>query len=149
MRQGKYDKIIRAIWQKEIKTINNHLPKIKKSFKELLEAQSPFIPTRNGGKLYLNKSELIELSKLLNENEKNQLKLPIVFIRRFDLGTGVYSLSGGKNEIDLIRKILKTLNIESQISYANPYIYKPVLSLIKKRFRTIILIGFGGASITD
>ncbi|MHA1408991.1 MAG: DUF61 family protein [Candidatus Odinarchaeia archaeon] len=139
-----YERVLRALWNNEIKSLNNHLPKNKKSFSELILEDNPYIETKNGERYYINKKELEDIKGDIPEDDKGMLKLPLVFIRRVELGAGVYTLSGGKIEIKLVNRLLKNTGNDTKISLSAPYIYKPQLSALKRKYRTIISIGFAG-----
>ena len=53
-----YDRLIKSLWQNEIKNINDHLPKNRKLFLELLSEDRPSVATRDGGRLVFDKEEL-------------------------------------------------------------------------------------------
>ena len=53
-----YDRFLSTIWSREIKSINDHLPKRFKTLEELLKEDDPYVITRDGSKYPLDKEEL-------------------------------------------------------------------------------------------
>ncbi len=119
----------------EIKKINDHLPTSYKSLKELLEEDMPSVKTRGGDDIIFLKDELITLAKLIPEEKHENIKLPIIALRRIDLGTGVYKLIGNENTIEFFKKIL---NIDS----SSEYLYRPQIFELKRKFGSLVIIGF-------
>lgn len=135
-------------WEKilkyEMDKINEHLPKKKRDLKYLLQVDSPYIECRDGSISYLDKEELLYLSNLIPPKYHGKLNLPIVLLRRMDLGKGTFTIAGGKIEQYVIRKVLGDVK-ESLDKYKleTPfYIYWPHIREIKKKLKTVIQIGF-------
>ena len=140
------DKFLRVIWKYEIERINDHLPKKTRSLSSLLEEEEPYVISRDGGNFTIDKDELNFLASFIPKELHDFIRLPIVLIRRLDLGKGVFTISGGKLERFVIHKLLK--NIDAPFSeYRNIelplYIYWPHVAELRRRFKTIITIGFG------
>lgn len=101
----KIDKIL----NKEISRINLHLPKTRKSLAKLLEEDEPKVELRDGSKHYFKKEELLFLSSLIDEWEKDKLFLPIV-LELTPVWHGYFKIHG-KIEVKVIEKILGTYDI--------------------------------------
>lgn len=113
---------------------------------ELLSEDRPSVATRDGGRLVFDKEELKGLDVILSSLEREMLKLPIVLVRRLDLGSGVYAVSGSSVEIDVISKMLRQVKMPTDLTVNAPYVYKPVVFTLKRRYRTCLVLGFSGAS---
>lgn len=144
-----YDRFLNTIWSREIKSINDHLPKRFKTLEELLQEEDPHVITRDGNKYPFDKQELKILTNLLPKTYYSKLKLPIILIRRISLGPGVFSVGGGKVENFVIRKILNLSdksNPDEDESY--PYLYRPQIQKLRRKLRTLTVIGFGAPEKT-
>ena len=69
---------IEKIIEFEIARINSHLPRARRSLKELLEMKEAKVTLRDGSEHYFKREELKLLANLLDEDEISKLKLPIV-----------------------------------------------------------------------
>jgi len=119
----------------EIKKINDHLPTSYKSLEELLKEDIPSVKTRGGDDIIFLKDELATLAKLIPEEKHKDIKLPIIALRRIDLGKGVYTLISSEETIKFIKKIL---DIDSD----SEYLYRPQIFELKRKFSSLVVIGF-------
>ena len=81
MSRRNFDRIFNLLLDRDIKSLNSHLPKDKKVFAELIKEETPHIQTRDGDVSYFNVDELSILGSLLSDKEKHTLKLPITVKR--------------------------------------------------------------------
>ncbi len=78
----------------------------------------------------------------------SSVHLPILIIRRRDIGQGTYVISGELIEQYLVLKTLEKIEIdwnkflEKQLASKDIYLYKPDLIQIRKRLPTSTVIGF-------
>ncbi|WEU40743.1 MAG: DUF61 family protein [Candidatus Odinarchaeum yellowstonii] len=149
MEHQKFDRLLSTIWMNDIKNINDHLPRSQKYFNELVNEKPPFVNTVSGDKIIFKEADLTSLGKLLDEDEKKSLKLPIILIRRLDLGSGVYSISGGGLEIKVLNKMLAEVGEKYLLDPDHPYLYKPSVYILKRKFGTCIILGFSGISYNE
>ena len=54
-----------ALLSRELRKLNTHLPKQRRTLKELLAEECPTIPAVDGSSIVLKKSEIEELSKIV------------------------------------------------------------------------------------
>ncbi|AEC51883.1 hypothetical protein PNA2_0967 [Pyrococcus sp. NA2] len=95
---------IERIIEFEIARINSHLPRARKSLKELLEMREPKVTLRDGSEHYFRREELIFLSNLLESDELELLKLPIVLeISTIERDKFVVR---GRVEVKVIKRVL-------------------------------------------
>lgn len=134
------DRLLKALWKKEVERLNDHLPKELKTLEELLKEEEPSVKAKDGSELIFDKKELEFIAKNLPREEQRTIRLPIILTRRVDLGPGVFSVSGGRAEALLVRKLL---NEGGEAEPSTPlYLYKPQVALLRRKLRTTTVIGF-------
>ncbi len=133
--------------QKELDTLNDHLPKKRILFKDSLKGQNYI--SKNGQSLYITKKELVELEIICPKDKIDTLMVPFMILRRRDYGAGAYIISGDMIEQYIILKIIGKYT-SSWDEYAkgeretiHPRIlYKPDIIEIRKKLPTCVVIGF-------
>jgi len=137
----------------EMRRLNAHLPKNRRTLKDLLKEDPPSVPTVDGGRIVMKKSELEELAESLPEEVRDRVKLPLVLLRRTELGPGAFTLLGDTAEEFALSKIAKgfTGSYEEfkKKQEKQPLFYKPQVSDLMRRFHSILVIGFGAAENTS
>jgi uncharacterized protein (UPF0216 family) len=128
---------------KEMK-INDHLPKNYKTLESLLTSEDPYVLTLKGDRIVFKKEELQFLAKIVPKKYHGKLQLPIVFIRRIDMGEGVFSISGGKIERGVVMKLLGLTDdsFPEDESTFLPYIYRYQVLEVRRKIRSLTTIGF-------
>ena len=97
------------IIHKEISRINLHLPRLRKTLARLLEEDEPRIQLRDGSYHYFRKNELELISGLIEKEEAEILRLPIILeITRTWHG---YFRVRGRTEVKVIEKLLGQYDI--------------------------------------
>jgi uncharacterized protein (UPF0216 family) len=133
--------------QSELRKLNTHLPKNRKTVRELLAEDPPTVSTVGGEKVTLKKSEVEALSAELPDVLRAKVKLPIVLMRRRDLGAGAFTLLGDPYEEYALSKILGdfkgTLADFTRSRESSTVFYKPQISELMRRFHSLIVVGFG------
>ncbi len=139
-------RILDKIWQSDVEKINDHLPKEFKTLSQLLKSDTPNVVTKSGSLIIFDKDELNLIAKIIPQNFQNKLKLPIILLRRLDLGRGIYQVLGGKIEAYTILKILYRNNPDKSPSINDInlplYLYRPQVFELKKLLKTSLVIGF-------
>ena len=92
--------------QNELRKLNTHLPKNRKTISELLAEDQPTVSTVGGEKVNMKKTEVEALSAKLPEVLRDKVRLPIVLLRRRDLGPGAFVLLGDEYEEFALSKVL-------------------------------------------
>jgi uncharacterized protein len=142
-RDGFFDVMV----QNEMRKLNTHLPKNRKTIRELLGEGEPTVSTVGGEKFSMKKAEVEALSAELPEALLDRVKLPIVLLRRRELGSGAFTLLGDSHEEYALSKILGDYTgtlADFQRSKDPPIVfYKPQVSELMRRFHSLIVIGFG------
>ncbi len=141
------DRFLDVTLQNELRELNKHLPKNRKTIRELLTEDPPTVSTVGGEKVTMKKNEVGALSAELPDSLRDRVKLPIVFLRRRDLGAGAFTLLGDSYEEFALSKLLGDYKgtLEDFIrSHGSPTIfYKPQISELMRRFHSLIVVGFG------
>ena len=142
-RDGFFDVML----QNELRRLNTHLPKNRKTIRELLAEEQPSVSTVGGEKATMKKSEVEALSAGLPDELRDKVRLPLVLLRRRELGPGAFTLLGDPNEEYAVSNILGEYNgtlAEFQRSRQSPTVfYKPQVSELTRRFHSLIVVGFG------
>ncbi len=133
-----------GIWRREIDKINDHLPRNYKTLESLLESENPYVVTLDGDKIPFNREELELLAKMVPKRYHGKLQLPIVFIRRIEMGEGVFSISGGRIEKGVVMKLLGATEDPFSEDENNfpPYIYRHQVLEVRRKIRSLTTIGF-------
>ncbi len=139
-----FDKILRE----EVRRLNQHLPKKRRPLMELLTEASPEVSSLDSRKIVMRKEELERLASLIPKDAQERLQLPIVLIRRSEMGLGAFTvLSGDKLEMYAVSRLLGTF-ASSLEDYLRDYtselvVYKPQISELIRNYHSLIVIGFG------
>jgi len=145
MAESPLERAFGAMLKEEVRRLNRHLPRTRKTLKDLLEEKTPSVETIDGETILMKREELEGLASILPPHLQMKLQLPIVVQRRFDLGKSVYTVSGGEVE----EFVLKTLLGLAELDFSNYktrepfYIYKPYLSELIRKIHSLLVIGFG------
>jgi len=142
-RDGFFDVML----QNELRKLNTHLPKNRKTIRELLTENEPSVSTVGGEKAIMKRSEVEALSAELPDALRDRVRLPLVLLRRTELGRGAFTLLGDDYEEYALSKVLGEYNgtlAEFQRSRESPTVfYKPQVSELTRRFHSLIVVGFG------
>jgi len=139
------DKLLDLIWKLDIEKMNDHLPANRKTLRELLAEEKPSVITKKD-KLHKIKKEHLEIvAELFDESDWDNVKLPIVLLRRTSLDKGLYSISGGIREIYIIHRIVgRTTNNYQTFIFEDhkQYIWKPEAFTAARKINSIVIIGY-------
>ena len=97
------------ILSREIARVNLHLPAFRPTLSQLLEEVEPKVRLRAGSYHYFKRSELEYLANILDENEVERLRIPIV-LEISTVHRGYFRVRG-KLEVKVIDKILGAYDI--------------------------------------
>ncbi|PUA32712.1 MAG: hypothetical protein B9J98_03825 [Candidatus Terraquivivens tikiterensis] len=125
-------------WLKhELKMINMSLPAHTIPLSVLLRLEEPCVKTLGGGVHHFDRRELEEFKRSLPEGF--DVSLPLIFIRRGELGEGVYVIKGEKKEAEAFRLALGLSSIHK--SAEGYYTYKPFVIEFLRRYKTLGVVG--------
>ena len=147
------DRFSDILLRNDLRRLNSHLPKIRKTLRDLLNDPLPRVQSVSGDMIKMRKNELEELTTLLPEDAKDRVRLPIILQRRSDLGTGAFAVFGDPYE-EYAVAILSGSAHETFEEYKpkrnGPLIlYKPQVSMLLRRFHSLLTIGFGTVESHD
>ncbi len=140
------DKLVDTMLREEMRRLNAHLPKNRRTVKDLLREDLPSVPTVDEGKIIMKKSELEEFATALPEEVMDRVRLPLVLLRRTELGAGAFTLMGDPAEEFALSKIAKGYEgsfDDFKRNHREKLFYKPQVSELMRRFHTLLVIGFG------
>lgn len=135
-----------ALLGREIRTLNTHLPKQRRTLSELLKSSNPAVEAVDGSSILMRTSELEELAKIVPKAYHARLKLPLMVLRRIELGKSIYTIGGEQIEEFTVKKILRITNLDYHHMYTDcdpSFIYRPQVSELLSRFQSLVVIGFG------
>ncbi len=138
-------RFIERLIENEIDTSNDHLPAKRVSLAELGQQTSPSFITRGGESSIFLKDEIDMLVEEVPSIYHNEFMLPIVLLRRMDLGTGIYTIAGSKTELFLISKILG----QDDLQWENLPSWRPVdrlarpqVQIVRRKLPSTTSLGF-------
>ena len=141
------DRLADIMLRDEIRRLNAHLPKTRRTLSELLADETPIVPSVDGGKIVMKKIELEGLAKTLPESLRGRVRLPLVLLRRTDLGPGAFVLLGDPIEeyalFNAVTDNKNTMEEFQRVRSIPTVFYKPQVSELLRRFHSLIVIGFG------
>jgi uncharacterized protein (UPF0216 family) len=147
-----FEKMLRYIWRHEVNKLNEHLPTATIPLSQLLREKKPVVKIRDGTNLWIDQDELMRIASLVPTKLHTLLHLPILLIRRIDLGEGVFCIGGGKLEAFFVARILG-ITQEPFESFedveTSPYIYRPQVQELRRKLRSLSVIGFAGVNQAD
>jgi uncharacterized protein (UPF0216 family) len=140
------ERTLDALLGRELRNLNAHLPKQRRTLTELLAADNSSVPAVDGSDLVLKKEELKELAGIVPKEYHSTIRLPLIILRRMELGKSVYTVSGCKVEEFTAKKILGRTNAEFHAMHFDNeplFLYRPDVSELVRRFHSLVVIGFG------
>jgi len=145
------DRFSDALLRDDMRKLNSHLPKNRRTLKELLSDPAPRVPAASGDLIKMKKPELEELSRSLPAEANARVRLPIVLLRRRDLGPGAFTIMGDRFEeyaMLLLAGSFQGSFEQFREQKSDPIvIFKPQISLLMRRFHSLLILGFGSSDI--
>ena len=121
----------------EIDSVNDHLPKKRVPLGELLKMDEPAYETRDGKKSVFKKEELTELAADIPEKFHENITLPIVILRRMDLGTGIHTIAGTKPELFIIHRSIQKVVGQVDLEWQDFPKWKPLERLARPEVQVL------------
>jgi uncharacterized protein (UPF0216 family) len=134
------DKLI----EHEIDTLNDHLPESRITLRELVKSDKPYFITKSGEKSVFRREEIQWLLEQIPERFHDEIRLPIIILRRLDYGSGIYTVAGNKYELFLIHRVLGYVDLEwENLAAWKPIerLARPQVQVIRQKMPTISCIG--------
>ena len=142
-----FDDKLSKFLKHEIESVNIHLPKKRVSLAHAAQGYN-FYVNREDQQLYMDKKEIEILLDICPENKHKDVFLPILIVRRRDLGRGTYIISGELIDQFLVLRALNKFEgswedfKKEQLPLSQTYLYKPNLVELRKILPTCTIIGF-------
>ncbi len=141
------DRFLNAMLRDELRRLNTHLPKNRKSLTDLLEEAYPTVASVGGQEIRLRKNELKDIAASLPDEVKERIRLPLVLFRRKELGLGAYTVLGDRYEEYSVALLTGSFGGTFQEFREHgpdtAVFYKPQISELVRRFHSLVAIGFG------
>jgi uncharacterized protein (UPF0216 family) len=129
----------------EIDSMNDHLPKKVIPLAVLLETERPSYETRSGLTSVIRREEIDFLAREVPKRLHQEFMLPIVMLRRVDLGLGIYSVAGGQPELFLIQRVLGYVDLgwEGLTGWKSvDRLVRPQVRAIRRKLPSATCLGF-------
>ena len=142
----RYERILKTLFKDETKKLNQQLPKATKSLSELLTENEPSVETIGGSQIIMKKSELVEMARIVPRDYQDKLRLPIIVLRRIELGRGTFSVMGDNVEKFTVKHILGLTKLsfdDMDKEKEDFFIYRPQVQELLRKFKSLIVIAFG------
>ncbi len=131
----KEDNFEKRISIKFLQTLNRHLPRKRKTLRELIEEDKPSIKSMDGSTHSFDKKELEKIASMIPEWEHDKLRLPLYLEMSSSMERGAIKISG-RIESMIIDRILHEDEDEKSIERDSMTIYYPHLAKIRKVLST-------------
>ncbi|MFW9769761.1 MAG: DUF61 family protein [Candidatus Thorarchaeota archaeon] len=135
---------IEKMIERDIDTLNDHLPEAKHPLSELIGLESPKFKTRDGQFSEFRKEELVKLATEVPPNFHDDILLPIVLLRRLDYGEGIYTVAGSKVELFTIHRVLGYVDLSwEELGSWQPVerLARPQVQLLRRKLPSTTTIG--------
>ncbi len=145
-------RIFERMLEKEIDATNDHLPAKRISLQDIKGIDSPAFPTRAGEQSMFLQEEIDMLLKDIPEQYYVNFMLPIVILRRMDLGAGIYTITGSKPELFYIHYIIGQVDLEwgkMRLWKSSDRLARPQVQILRRKLPSTTTIGFTTAFVTD
>src|SRR3989442_14264589 len=141
------DRFSDALLRDDMRKLNSHLPKNRRTLKELLSDPAPRVSAASWSLIKMKKHELEDLSRSLPTEANTRVKLPIVLLRRRDLGPGAFTVLGDSYEEYALLLLAGSFQGSfEEFREQKPglsVLFKPQISLLMRRFHSLLVLGFG------
>ncbi|HHE41894.1 MAG TPA: DUF61 family protein [Dehalococcoidia bacterium] len=142
--KSRYDTFLEAYLSNEFRLVNSSLPRNRRRLSELLIEDQPSVLCADGSQQLFKRAELQYLERILDEEERRELLLPIIIEMSGD-GTESVVLCSSNAELKVLSDVL-----EMELSYERPgrvRLYRPQLSVLRRRLRTTTQYAFSARVI--
>ncbi len=135
--------------EREIDSANDHLPVRRIPLTDLFSSNTPCFRTKSGEDSMFIKDEIQMFADKIPPVYHDSIMLPVVILRRRDLGSGIYTITGSKVELFFIQQLLGYVDLEwdgfSKWKIVDRYA-RPQIQLLRRKLPSTSVIGFVGTS---
>ena len=142
-------KFIDKMIEHDIDTLNDHLPETRVPLSDLIGVESPQFKTRVGEVSVFRVEEIENLSQEVPSKFHEQIRLPIVILRRLDYGSGIYTIAGSKAESFMVHRVIGYVDLgwEEFTSWKSvEKLARPQVQLLRRKLPSTTSIGIGMSS---
>ncbi|MFW9789390.1 MAG: DUF61 family protein [Candidatus Thorarchaeota archaeon] len=143
------NRFIDKMIEHDIDTLNDHLPESRIPLSDLIGLESPQFRTRIGETSVFRIEEIEDLMLEVPPKFHEDIRLPIVILRRLDHGAGIYTVAGNKAELFLVHRLIGYVNL----GWENFALWKPVeklarpqVQILRRKLPSTTTIGIGMSS---
>jgi uncharacterized protein (UPF0216 family) len=111
----------------------------------LLKETDPTIETVDGASILLKTEELKQLAGMIPERYHDRIRLPILILRRMELGKSVYTVSDEPVEEFAVKKILGLTETDLPDVRRNRqpfFLYRPQVVELLQKYHSLFVMGF-------
>ncbi len=135
--------------EREIDSANDHLPVRRIPLTDLLSSDTPSFKMRNGEDSMFLKDEVQMFADKIPSVHHSSIMLPVVILRRRDLGSGIYTVTGSKVELFFIQQLLGYVDLGwdefTRWETVDRFV-RPQIQLVRRKLPSTSVIGFVGTS---
>ena len=135
--------------EREIDSANDHLPLRRSPLTDLLSSDTPSFKTRSGEDSMFIKDEVQMFADKIPLAHHGSIMLPVVILRRRDLGSGIYTVTGSKVELFFIQQLLGYVDLGwdefGRWKTVDRFV-RPQIQLLRRKLPSTSVIGFVGTS---
>ncbi len=140
------DRILDALLREETRRLNLHLPRERKTLEHLLQEETPTVKATDSSEIVLDKKSLEKLAILTPSSMHSTIRLPIVIMRRLDLGKSVFTVLGDNVDRFVVNKMLGWTDTDPSRGLHGQgmiYLYRPHIAELVREFHSLLVVGFG------
>ncbi|MBN2688212.1 MAG: DUF61 family protein [Deltaproteobacteria bacterium] len=126
------DKIIEGYLFDDVRVMNAQIPRERKSLEELLHEERPHVLCMDGSPHHFRKRELDNLSRMMTDEERHDLLLPILMEVASDRVEVIIRTRSGADA----KVISAVLNMPVTVQDNKITIFRPQLQVIRKTLKT-------------
>jgi uncharacterized protein (UPF0216 family) len=130
----------------DIDTLNDHLPESRIPLSDLIGMDPPQFKTRVGEVSVFRVEEIEELKQEVPRKFHEEVRLPIVVLRRLDYGSGIYTVAGNKAELFIVHRVIGYVDLEwHDFAQWKPIekLARPQVQTLRRRLPSSTIIGIG------
>lgn len=142
-------RFIERLIEHEIDSANDHLPVRRIPLDELISSDTPSFKTRGGEVSAFLRAEISMLAEEVPSVHHDSIMLPIVILRRRDLGSGIYTVTGSKVELFLVQRFLEHNSLGwDEINRWTPTdrYARPQIQILRRKLSSTTQLGFVGSA---
>lgn len=136
--ESSYEKILQRYLSDELRVVNSHLPQHRKPLAELLSEEYPQVICKDGGSQSFKKKELEYIASLLDEEECQELLIPILIEVASNQGEAIVLSPEGIEE----KIISAILGMSPAKVKGGLRIYRPQISALRNVLKTTTQYAF-------